>query len=136
MASIAIMMGGAVLNATIFISGSYLAEYLGGDKTDTERIRHDKALEKYQKDCQKYMESQRAFQEWKEAQEKRDEISRQDFANTDEALKLYNQTHSPLLPNEPNFSDYYRPISSQKFGEMAYVGGGMLAIGYLASKFI
>ena len=137
MASIAIMMGGAVLNATTqFIGRSYLAKYLGGDKTDTERIRHHKALEKYHKDYQKYMESQRAFQEWKEAQENRVEISRQDFANTDEALKLYNQTHSPLSPNEPNFSDYYRPSSSQKFGEMAYVGGGVLAIGYLASKFI
>jgi len=87
MASIAIMLGRAVLNATTFIGGSYLAKYLSGDKTDTERIRHDKALEKY---YQKYMEGQRAFEEWKEAQEKRDVNARQDFANTDEALKLYN----------------------------------------------
>jgi len=116
MASIAIMIGGAVLNATTFIGGSHLAKYLGGDKTDTEHIRHDKALEKYKKDYQKYMESQRAFEQWKEAQAQRSGISRQDFANTDEALKLYNQTHSPLPPNEPKFSDYYKPSSSQKFG--------------------
>ena len=89
------MLGGAVLNATTFIGGSYLAKFLIGGKTDTERIRHDKALEKYQKDYQKYMEGQRAFQQWKEAQAQKDENSRQDFANTDEALKLYNQTHSP-----------------------------------------
>ena len=95
MASIALMLGGAVLNATTFIDGSYLAKFLSGGRTDTERIRHDKALEKYQKDYQKYMEGQRAFQQWKEAQAQKDENSRQDFANTDEALKLYNQTHSP-----------------------------------------
>ena len=50
MASIAIMLGGAVLNATTFIGGSYLAKYLSGGNTDQERVRHDKALEKYQKD--------------------------------------------------------------------------------------
>ena len=47
MASIAIMFGGAVLNATTFIGGSYLAKYLCGGNTDQERVRHDKALEKY-----------------------------------------------------------------------------------------
>ena len=54
MASIAIMLGGAVLNASTFIGGSYLAKYLSGSKTDQERRRHDKALEKYQKDYAKY----------------------------------------------------------------------------------
>ena len=43
MASIAIMLGGAVLNASTFIGGSYLAKYLSGTKTDQERRRHDKA---------------------------------------------------------------------------------------------
>ena len=32
MASIAIMLGGAVLNASTFIGGSYLAKYLSGNK--------------------------------------------------------------------------------------------------------
>ena len=53
MASIAIMLGGAVLNASTFIGGSYLAKYLSGTKTDQERRRHDKALEKYQRDYAK-----------------------------------------------------------------------------------
>jgi len=87
MASIAIMIGGAVLNATTFIGESCLAKYRGGgDSGLAERTRHDKALEKYQKDYQKY-ESPTAFEQWKEAQAKRDENSRQYFANTDEALK-------------------------------------------------
>ena len=53
MASIAIMLGGAVLNATTFIGGSYLAKYLSGGNTDQERVRLDKALEKYQNDYSK-----------------------------------------------------------------------------------
>ena len=36
MASIAIMLGGAVLNTTTFIGGSYLAKYLsGGNRSRT-----------------------------------------------------------------------------------------------------
>ena len=46
----AMMVGGAVLNATTFIGGLYLAKYLSGDSTQDilfEKERHDKALGKY-----------------------------------------------------------------------------------------
>ena len=48
MASIAIMIGGAVLNAAAFTGGNYLAKYIAGDNgqaTLAEKTRHDKALE-------------------------------------------------------------------------------------------
>ena len=61
MTSIAIMLGGAVLNASTFIGGSYLAKYLSGTKTDQERRRHDKALEKYQRDYAKYQENRQNY---------------------------------------------------------------------------
>ena len=54
MASIAFMIGGAILNATTFVGGSYLAKYLSGGSSEAERIRHDKALEEYQRDAEKY----------------------------------------------------------------------------------
>ena len=47
MATIAIMVGGAVLNAATFIGGNYLAKALSGDSGKAamaEKIRHDKAL--------------------------------------------------------------------------------------------
>ena len=66
MASIAIMLGGAVLNASTFIGGSYLAKYLSGTKTDQERRRHDKALEKYQRDYAKYQENRQKLLDWQE----------------------------------------------------------------------
>ena len=56
--------------------------------------------------------------------------------STDEPFKLYSQTHPDYSLQEPKLSDYYRPSDDQKMGEMAYVGGGMLALGYLASKFL
>ena len=43
MASIAIMAGGAILNAAAFIGGNYLAKVLGGgDAALDEKVRHDK----------------------------------------------------------------------------------------------
>ena len=128
MATLAMMFGGAILNATAFVGGSYLAKYLSGDKTDAEKIRHDKALEKYQKDYAEYQEKRQKLIDWKVQQKDAKYQASKNISNTDEALKLYSQMH------EPKFADYYRPSDNQKTGEMLYVGGGMLALGYAASK--
>ena len=73
MASIAIMLGGAVLNATTFIGRSYLAKYLSGGNTDRERVRHDKAIEKYQKDYSKYEENRQRVLGWIDANRHNDD---------------------------------------------------------------
>ena len=124
------MLGGAVLNASTFIGGSYLAKYLSGTKTDQERRRHDKALERYQRDYAKYQENRQKLLDWQEQNRHEDAISAQNFENTDEALKLYNKFHPDenMQINEPVFSDYYRPSKEQKIGEMAYVSGGMMVL--------
>ena len=57
MASIAIMMGGAVLNVAALTGGNYLAKYLAGDDGKAaleEKTWHDKALEAYQAAMEKY----------------------------------------------------------------------------------
>ena len=138
MATIAMMVGGAVLNATTFVGGSYLAKYLTGSNHDVERKRHDKALERYQRDYEAYHEKRNKLLDWYAQKMKMKRQTAQDFIDTDEALKLYAQTHREnyKLGPEPKFSDYYKPSSSQRMGEMAYVGGGMLALGYVASKFL
>ena len=102
MASIAIMLGGAVLNASTFIGGSYLAKYLLGTKTDQERQRHDKALEKYQRDYAKYQENRQKLLDWQEQNRHEDAISAQNFENTDEALKLYNKFHPDEICKSTN----------------------------------
>ena len=134
MASIALMIGGAVLNATAFVGGSYLAKYLSGSSTDSERVRHDKAIEKYQKDYAAYQEKRQRLLDWYNQQEEAEHQASQNLSNTDEAFKLYSQSHPDYSLQEPKLSDYYRPSDEQRMGEMAYVGGGMLALGYAASR--
>ena len=142
MASIAIMIGGAIINATTFVGGSYLAKYLAGGNADEERKRHDLALEKYERDGEAWRENRQRVMDWYSQRRDQQEQASHDFGNTDEALKLYNRVHQAVdqpqvsLGKEPNFADYYKPSSSQKTGEIAYVAGGMVAVVYLASKFI
>ena len=141
MATIAMLVGGAVLNASTFVGGSFLAKYLSGSSTaslEAERKRHDEALEKYQRDYEAYHEKRQKLLDWYSKQQIEKGKATRDFEDTDEAFKLYAQTHhnNYSLGVEPKFSDYYKPSNSQKKGEMLYVGGGMLALGYVASKFL
>ena len=137
MATIALMIGGAVLNATSFIGGSYLAKYLTGNNIDEERKRHDKAIEKYQYDYEIYEENRQKLIDWQTERYKNQQIASSNMRSTDDALKLYNEAHQQKMQlQEPQFSNYYKPSSTQKKYEMAYVGGGMLAVGYVASKFL
>ena len=137
MAAIGIMIAGAVLNATAFVGGSYLAKSLSGHNSDEERVRHDKALEKYQSDYEKYNENHRKLLDWISKQHSDERIASQNLRNVDNALKLYNLTHkSDVRLSKPNWNNYYKKSSSQKTGELMYVGGGMLAAGYAISKFI
>ena len=56
------MAGAAILNAAAFTGGNYLAKYLSGDGGQAaldEKIRHDKALEKYQAAYAKYQKEDR-----------------------------------------------------------------------------
>ncbi|KAL9979534.1 hypothetical protein ACROYT_G017210 [Oculina patagonica] len=114
MASIAIMAGGAILNAAAFIGGNYLARALGGgdDAALKEKERHDKALEAYQAAYAKYSRDRTKLLDWIETNNEIKQQAKQNFTNTDYAFKLYNQAHPDkkmIPPKEPNFSDFYQP---------------------------
>ena len=141
MASIAIMIGGAVLNATAFIGGNYLARALGGaDKAALEeKKRHDKALEDYQAAYAKYTHDRTQLLNWIATNAQTKEQAKQNFTNTDYAFKLYNKAHPDeqmVTPKEPKFSDFYQPSEQQKNGELAFVGAGALALGYAGFRFL
>ena len=141
MATLAIMIGGAVLNAATFIGGNYLAKALSGDSDQAamdEKIRHDKALEAYQAAYAKYQKDRTELLDWIAEQDREKDKAKYDFQDTDKALALYNQTHRAkvALPQEPKFSDYYKPSPQQKNGELLFIGASTLALGYAAFRFL
>ena len=132
MATVAIMVGGAVLNAATFIGGNYLAKYLD------EKKRHDLAPEKYQRDYAQYQKDCTQLLDWVAEQDREKNKAFHDFQDTDAALALYNQTHRAkvAIPVEPKFSDYYKPSPQQKNGELLFIGASTLALGYAAFRFL
>ena len=83
------MIGGAVLNATAFIGGNYLARALGGgDKAALgEKKRHDKALEDYQAAYAKYTRDRTQLLDWIATNAQTKEQAKQNMTNTDYAFK-------------------------------------------------
>ena len=140
MASIAIMIGGAVLNAAAFTGGNYLAKYIAGDGGQAalaEKTRHDKAQEAYQAAMEKYTREHTQLLDWIEPNREIKAQADQNFTNTDYAFKLYNQAHPDYKltqPTEPRLM--YQPSELQKQGELLFVGGGALALGYAAFRFL
>ena len=137
MASIAIMIGGAIINATAFVGGSYLAKFLSGD-SESASLEDNLAVEKYQKELEKYEENRAKLNDWIQTNDRIKDEAKQNFANTDFALKLYNKVHQQKIDHlrEPHFSDFYQPSESQKQGELIFVGTSALAIGFAASHFL
>ena len=112
MASIAIMIGGAIINATTFVGGSYLAKYLSGNDTDAERKRHDLALEMYERDYQVWQKNRQLVMDWYSQRRDKEDRAAQNLANTDEALKLYTRVHQAVdqpqvsIGKEPQLGNY------------------------------
>ena len=95
MATIAIMVGGAVLNAATFIGGNYLAKALSGDSGQAaldEKKRHDLALENYQRDYAQYQKDRTQLLDWVAEQDREKNQAFHDFQNTD-------PSPGPLQPN-------------------------------------
>ena len=131
------MIGGAIINATTFVGGSYLAKYLSGSSdSDEEKKRHDLAVEKYQKEYEEYEENRAKLNDWIMTNDRIKDEAKENFKNTDYALKLYKIHQDDLSLREPQFSDFYQPSAQQKQGEIIYVGASALAIGFAASYFI
>ena len=136
MATIALMIGGMVINAATFSGGNYLSHYLSGDGEAAlaEKTWHDKALEAYQTAMVTYTCERTKLLDWIETNREIIDQAEQNFTNTDYAFKLYSLAHPDqqiYLPKELQFSDFYQPSKDQKQGEQLFV-----ALGYAAFCFL
>ena len=103
-----------------------------------EKIRHDKALEKYKAAYEKWQQDRTELLDWIAEQDRVKDKARHDFQDTDRALAFYNQTHRAKvgLPKEPQFSDFYKPSQQQKNGELLFIGASTIVLGYAALRFL
>ena len=137
MATIAIMIGAAIVNAVAFVGANALYDKFGRTDGSEERIRHDMAVEQLQKANDEWNQKRLATLDYinKKIRDQRD--ARDTFDNVDKALDFYNETHPDgqiQLPERPILEDFYTPTGEQKYYEIAVVTvlGG--AVGYLAYR--
>ena len=126
MASIAMLVGGALVDALAFSGSNYLFTISRSSGVDEERKRHDKAVEQLQA----------AQASWSRKRTERlnfinEELRRQGhavktFRDVDAAMQEYAQVtgHNlyPLGP-EPQLADFYHPSDGQKDREIFVILG-------------
>ena len=128
MASIAMLIGRALVNALAFTGSSYLLHRLSSDNIDAERKRHNAAIEKLQA----------AQIEWThKLQERIDFINKQlrlekktetKFTELNDAIRENHEVFGhelPPLPREPVLSNFYTPTDR----ELGFIALSMIRIG-------
>jgi len=133
--AVAMMIAGAVLNATAFTGSMYLAKSLDKKHIDGEKKRHDKALERYQQDMGEWEKKRRQYQDWLAERYENKKLADDNLHDTDYAFTLYSKTH-PDFGKQPQFSNYYKPSKKQKRNEIIYVGAGMMGTVFLAARYL
>ena len=133
MASVAIVIGGAVVNALAFSGSNYLFAKMGKDEAAEEKKRHDQVLEKLASAEQDY-ERQRLDFINERLEEQKHAVST--FTDVDKAIReYYLATGEDLTVRKPKLSDFYQPSDNQKTGEIVFILFGMAAV-YCTALFI
>ena len=134
-ASIAMMVGGAIVNALAFSGSSYYFSKLDKNNSEKEQKRHNKAVEQLNEAQAQWSNRRTERLDWinKKLQEQNQAV--QDFQSAEAAWREYTRVTGeildPLEP-EPQLSDFYTPSSAQKDREISFVIGGMVVTGLVA----
>ena len=127
MASIVMLIGGALVNALAFTSSSYMFSWLSKDSTDVERKRHGLGIEQLQKVWKR--------QEWISFINKQlrlETAAETKFTELNDTMRVHHavfgQELSPL-PRQPVLSDFYTPSNEQHERELVFIILSMTGIG-------
>ena len=135
MASIAMLVGGAVVNALAFTGSSYAFRLLEGRGVDEERQRHDKAIEQLQRARDEWAQNRTERLDFINEELRRQGHAVQTFHEVDDAMREYAAFTGKNLPSlgaEPQLSDYYAPSGGQVSREITFVFLGLAGTGLLA----
>lgn len=137
MASIAMLVGGALVNALAFTGSNYVFSMLKSSGIEDERKRHDKAVEELQAAQAKWSQRRSQRLDWLNEELRRQSHAVQTFHDVDAAMREYAAVFGKTLeaqPAEPQLSDFYTPSDDQKYREIAFVIMGMAGTGLVAYK--
>ena len=143
MATVAMLIGGALVNALAFSGSNYIFSLLRSSDLDEERKRHDKAVEQLQATQAAWSRRRTERLDWINEELQRQNHAIQTFRDVDAAIREYAQVFGQAEYNKlgalgpkPQLTDFYMPSSDQKDREIAFVVLGMAATGLVAYKLV
>ena len=137
MARIAMLVGGAIVNALAFSGSNYLFFMMRSSDLNEERKHHDQAVEQLQAAQAKWSRKWTERLEWISEDLRRQGHAVQTFRDVDDAMREYSRvtgTKLELLGPEPKLSDFYVPSSGQRDREIAFFVLGIAATDLVALK--
>jgi len=139
MATAAVIVGAAIVNAVAFTIGNALYDKFGRTDGSVERDRHDKAVEDLQKANVEWNKKRLETLDFINNETRQKNEARNRFDDVDRALEFYNRTHPDgeiILPSRPKLEDFYSPSPEQNYYEavIAAIIGGVG--GYTAFKYL
>ena len=121
MASIALLVGGALVNALAFSGSNFLFSMLRDPSAGEERKRHDQAAPAAQV---KWSRKRSERLDWINENLRRQGHAVHTFRDVDEAIRQYNLVSGSALEQmepKPELSDFYLPSPEQRDREIAFV---------------
>ena len=132
MASIAMIIGGALANALAFTGSSYLFHRLSKESIDAERKRHDAAIEALQAAQIELAHRRQQRIDFINNQLRLEEKEETKFTELNDAMREYHEVFGhelPPLPQKPVLNDFYTPTDEQHYRELGFIALSMIGIG-------
>ena len=133
MASLVMMIGGAVVNALAFSGSNYMFSKLRSDK---ERLRHNKAIEQLALARDAYEKQRLAQIDFINERLKQQNHASHTFNDADNAIKEYFLVTGEQLqqPPPPQLFDFYQPTEQEKVQEIVFIVLGMGFVYFIAQR--
>ena len=124
MASVAMLIRGALANALAFTGSSYLFHRLSKESIDAERKRHDAAIEALQAAQIEWAHKRQQQTDFMNNQLTLVRKAETKFTELDNAMGEYHEVlghELPPLPPEPVLSHFYTPTNEQHYRELGFI---------------
>ena len=132
MASVVMLIGGALANTLAFTGSSYLFHRLSKDSIDKERKRHDAAIEKVQEAPIEWAHKRQQQIDFINNQLRLERKAETKFTELNDTMREYHEVFGhelPPLPREPVLSDFYTPTDEQHYRELGFIALSMIGNG-------
>ena len=136
MASVAMLIRGALANALAFTGSSYLFHRLSADNINKGRKRHDAAIEALQAAQIEWTHKRQQRIDFINNQLRLERKAETKFTELNDAMREYHEVFGhelsealPPLPREPVLSDFYTPTDEQHHRDLGFTALSMIGIG-------